>query len=125
MTTTYNNIPSTSVTSSVDTTVKFFDNYYKVPIELSGTSLAAITGFFESKGYGKSAAESVAVIILSQAKKDNLNPFEIIDTLKGISSLQLSALVGEILNFNRFKSSSLGITKTPNPADEIQRNIFL
>ena len=70
------------------------------------------------------AAQSVAMIILSQAKKDNLNPFDILDTLRGLSSVQISALVGEILNYNRFKTSSLGITLTPTPADEIQRNIL-
>ena len=125
MSTIYNNIPKRLPESPTDTTVKFFDTFYKVPVELNGTSLSAITGFFKSKGYEAEAAESVAIIILTQAKKDNLNPFEILDTLSGFDSVEISALVGEILNYNRFKTSSLGITRAPAPADEIQRNIII
>ena len=121
----YNNIPKKISTLTSDQTVKFFDSFYQIPIELDGTSLTAIKGYFESRGYGTDSAESVAIIIASQAKKDNLNPFDILDTLKGFSSVQISALVGEILNYNRFKTSSLGITLEPTPADEIQRNVLL
>ena len=121
----YNNIPTdTAPKSNSDATVKFFDNFYQIPLQLNGTELTAITSYFESRGYGIQAAQSVAMIILSQSKKDNLNPFDILDTLRGLSSVQISALVGEILNYNRFKTSSLGITLTPTPADEIQRNIL-
>ena len=52
------------------------------------------------------------------------NRMQILDTLKGLNNVELSALVSEILNYNRFKSSSLGYARgfTPNP--EIQRNII-
>lgn len=124
MTSVYNNIPSEKQSSSVNTTIKFFDDFYQVPVEINGTALTAMTGFFESKGFEKNSAESVAIIILTQAKRDNLNAFQILDTLGGLDTLELSALVGEILNYNRFKTSSLGITSPPRPADEIQRNIL-
>jgi hypothetical protein len=124
MSSVYNNIPASVEPSSADTTVKFFDEFYQVPVEINGTALTAITGFFETKGFEKSSAESVAIIICTQAKRDNLNPFQILDTLGGLESVELSALVGEILNYNRFKTSSLGITTPPRPADEIQRNIL-
>jgi hypothetical protein len=124
MTSVYNNIPSEKQSSSADSTIKFFDDFYQVPVEINGTALTAMTGFFESKGFEKNSAESVAIIILTQAKRDNLNAFQILDTLGGLDTLELSALVGEILNYNRFKTSSLGITSPPRPADEIQRNIL-
>jgi hypothetical protein len=122
----YNNIPPTTTqASSSDATTKTFNSFYQVPLQLDGTTLTAIKSYFESRGYGSVAAESVAIIILSQATKDGLNPFNILDTLRGLSSIQISALVAEILNYNRFKSSSLGITNIPTPADEIQRNILI
>lgn len=124
MTSVYNNIPSETQSSSVETTIKFFDDFYQVPVEINGTALTAMTGFFETKGFEKNSAESVSIIILTQAKRDNLNAFQILDTLGGLDTLELSALVGEILNYNRFKTSSLGITSPPRPADEIQRNIL-
>jgi hypothetical protein len=122
----YNNIPQSDIQikSSSDGTTKFFDSFYQVPVEINNTTLIAIKGFFETKGYGSAAAESVAIIITVQAKKDNLNPFEILDTLKGFNSIQLSAIVGEILNYNRFKTSSLGINSISSPAEEPRRNIL-
>jgi len=121
----YNNIPPSASTNSASETAKFFNNYYQVPVEFNGTSLTAIKGFFETKGFQPDAAESVAIIILSQSKRDDINPFKVLDTLKGFDDVQLSSIVGEILNYNRFKTSSLGITNNIVPADEIQRNILL
>jgi hypothetical protein len=111
--------------SSSDPTVKTFNNFYQIPIQLDNTVLIAIQSYFESRGFSAGAAESVGIIILSQATKDGLNALTILDTLRGLTDVQISALVGEILNYNRFKTSSLGITNTVIPADEIQRNILL
>jgi hypothetical protein len=46
------------------------------------------------------------------------------DSLSGLSDVELSGLVSEILNYNRFKSSTLGIYIAPTASDEIQRNIL-
>lgn len=121
----YNNIPQSDIQkkSSSDGTTKFFDSFYQFPVEINNTTLTAIKGFFETRGWGADAAESVAIIITVQAKKDNLNPFQILDTLTGFDDVQLSALVGEILNYNRFKTSSLGINYLASPAEEPRRNI--
>jgi hypothetical protein len=118
---TYSNIP-TSIT--VNQTVQAFDNYYSQPIEIDASTLAAITGYFTSKGFGQVASESIAVIIITQSKSDGYNPMRILDTLRGLSSVDLSALVSEILNYNRFKTSSLGFAQTIVPNSEVFRNII-
>lgn len=120
----YNNIPITSSPSSSDSTVKLFDNFYQSPIELDGPTLTAMSAFFEKRGFQPAAAESTSIVILSQAKKDNLNAIKILDTLGGLTNVEISGLVAEILNYNRFKSSSLGIALNQLPSDEIQRNIL-
>jgi hypothetical protein len=118
--TTYSNIP-TSVTANQ--TVQAFDNYYAQPVDIDASTLAAITGYFTSKGFGQVASESIAVIIISQSKRDGYNPMRILDTLRGLNSVDLSALVSEILNYNRFKTSSLGFAQTIVPNGEVYRNI--
>lgn len=125
MSTIYNNVPPETNLNSASETAKFFNSYYQVPVEFNATSLTAVKGFFETKGFSPDAAESVAIIILSQSKRDDINPFKVLDTLKGFEDVQLSSIVGEILNYNRFKTSSLGISNNLVPADEIQRNILL
>jgi len=121
---TYNNIPSTKLTNSSDATVKAFDTYYSAPLELNAGVLAAMIGFFTSRGFSEDAAESTAVVIMKQAKKDGYNPMKILDTLKGLDSVEISALVSEIINFNRFKTSFLGYALAFNPHEEVSRNVL-
>jgi len=117
----YSNIP---VTSSQDQTVQAFDSYFTMPIEINSSVLAAMKGYFTNRDFGEVAAESIAVTIIRQAKQDGYNPMQILDTLKGLDNIQLSGLVSEILNYNRFKSSSLGYADKSQPHPEIQRNIL-
>lgn len=118
----YSNLPQSNVEK--DSTIQFFDAYYNKPLELNASVYAAMTGFFTSRDFDKTAAESIALIIMKQAKIDGYNPMQILDTLKGLDSVEISALVSEILNYNRFKTSFLGYSRglTTNP--EVKRNIL-
>jgi hypothetical protein len=120
----FNNIPQTRAESNSDLTVTVFDQYFQAPIDLNNNELIAMVGFFENRGFDKDSAESTALVILKQAKKDNYNPMQIMDTLTGLSNVEISGLVAEILNYNRFKTSSLGISQLYSPADDVVRNIL-
>jgi hypothetical protein len=119
----FSNLP-TAASPDNNSTVQAFDNYQSQPVELSSTVLAAMTAFFTNRGFGEVAAESIAVTVMTQAKQDSYNPMQILDTLKGLSNVELSGIVSEILNYNRFKSSSLGYAQTIKPNAEIQRSII-
>jgi len=121
--TTYNNIPFENILNS-DSTVQAFDQYYSKPLELSSGVLNAVIAFFTERGFDPQASQSIAVIILQQARKDNYNPMAILDTITGYDSAQISALVTEILNYNRYKSSFLGYALAFSPNSEISRNIL-
>ena len=85
----YSNVPITPKSSN--STVAAFDNYYAEPVELGTTVLAAMTGFFTSKGFGQVAAESIAITIITQSKRDGYNPMIILDTLRGLDNVEISA----------------------------------
>jgi hypothetical protein len=118
---TYNNLPSKSTSDTA--IVKAFDAYTNQPLEIDASTLDAMCGFFTSKGFDKTAADSVSVTIIKQAKKDGYNPMSILDSLKGLDSVELSALVAEIINYNRFKTSFLGYALAFSANQEIARNI--
>ena len=121
---TYNNIPQEKTESSSDLTVKVFDQYFQPTVDLNNNELVAMTGFFQRRGFAAVAAESTALTILRQAKKDGYNAMQIMDTLGGLSDVEISGLVAEILNYNRFKSSSLGTVQKYAPSIEVLRNIL-
>lgn len=118
----YTNIPATKLASNAS--VQTFDAYYSQPLELNASTLAAITGFFTSRGFQYESAEPIAVLIMKQAKIDGYNPMQILDTLKGLGDIEISALVAEIVNYNRFKTSALGYAQQFEPNYEVQRNII-
>ena len=120
----YNNVPSQKAASSSDQTLQVFDQYYQTPVELNNNDLVAMTGFFEKRGFELDAAESTALVILQQAKKDGFSAMQVMDTLSGLSPVEISALVAEILNYNRFKTSSLGTSQHYAPSEEVTRNIL-
>jgi hypothetical protein len=123
MTTSLTNIPYANISSS-DPTVQAFNNYYASPIELHSGTLNALTGFFTSRGFEETSAQTISVIIMTQAKKDRLNPMSILDTLGGYQAVEVSAFVTTLLNFNRYKTSFLGFSLTFRPRDVVARNII-
>ena len=121
MTLTYNNLPAKSTSDTA--IVQAFDAYTSAPLEIDASTIDAMRGFFTSRGFDKTAAESVSVVIIRQAIKDGYNPMQILDSLKGLDSVEISALVAEIINYNRFKTSFLGYALAFSANQEVARNI--
>jgi hypothetical protein len=122
MASTYSNLPLEKTTKN--SMVQAYDAQYSKPFEINVSALSAMTGFFESKQFDITAAESISIVILKQATIDGYNPMKILDTLKGLNDLELSALVSEILNFNRIKTSFLGQIRQNSSNSEVKRNIL-
>ena len=123
MTTALTNIPYGNIKAS-DSTVQAFNNYFANPIELHSGTLNAITGFFTARGFEEQSAQAIAVIIMTQSKKDKLNAMAVLDTLGGYDTVEISAFVTTLLNFNRYKTSFLGFSLSFNPKDAVARNIL-
>jgi hypothetical protein len=115
--------PIESSTDSAAKTKLFFDEYGQAPLEFSANDVEAAIGFFMANGFDRDAAEITASVVLRQAKFENMPVFQLIDQLKVMDGVKLSALVGEILNNNRPSSSALGY-KADNSEDQFKtRNI--
>jgi hypothetical protein len=121
----YNNLPPNSqIADSANSTLKVFDAYTTAPLDIDSATYDAMTGFFASRGFAQDSAKSMAYIVIKQAILDGYQPFELVNNLKDLSSIELTTLITEIVNFNRYKTSSLG-TATPFAAPyEIKRNIL-
>jgi hypothetical protein len=102
---------------SAEATKVFFETYGEQILEFSANDVEATIGFFQSKGFDLDAAQITASVVLKQAKTENLPVFRLLDTLKGLNNLELSSIVGEILNNNRPSTSALGF-KVQNSVDQ-------
>jgi hypothetical protein len=111
-----------------DTLVKtkeFFFNYEKEAISYPSNQVDAVVGFFESRGFEKTAAISTATVLLRQAKIDGVNVMDLLDQLRTIDDIKLNNLIGAILNTNRSAISKLGFVAEPTAENVLTRNIVV
>jgi hypothetical protein len=85
-----------------------FDKFFLRQITFPSNQIDAVLGFFLKRGFDDEAARSTGIVLLNQARVDNVNVFELIDTLKGLTDVQLAKVVTEVLNSYREQTSTLG-----------------
>jgi hypothetical protein len=120
----YTNLPPKQKDQLDKTIEKLTTANYQTEYEFSAGDYDAAIGFFVKRGFKRTAAESTAYVILSQAKIDSVSPQLILDKLGESSEAQLSELITIILNANRYKSSRLGVRQTLTTKETVSRNII-
>lgn len=119
---------STLSKSSVDPandTTKYFNRFYEEDIFYKPSEVDAVIGYFLKRNFSEVSAVNTASVILQQAAKDKIPAYELIDTLKGITDVQLSNVVAQILNLDRSNCSTIGYRITPVTELFDQRNIIV
>jgi len=117
---------STNNNKNLELTPEYFNNFYDIEISYNPGEVDAVIGYFLKRGFDKTAAINTASVLLQQAKIDELNVQRLIDTLKGVTDVQLSLIVAQILNFNRSKTSVLGFRDETNQQQLFdQRNVVI
>jgi len=102
------NLPSQLIEDSAASTKLFFDSYGQDPLEFNSNEIDASIAFFTKRGFDQDTAVVISSAILKQAKLDSVPVFKLLDTLVQFNQLEISSLVGEILNNNRPATSTLG-----------------
>jgi len=104
---------------------KVFDQYFTGSQNFPSNEVDAVVGFFENRGFEKTAAIRTATTLLSQARLDSVNVFELLDTLKGLEAIQLSAVVAQVINYNRPSTSTIGFRRDSQENLTEKRNILI
>lgn len=110
---------------SSDAVKQFFNRYYDKTVNYNANEVDAVIGYFLKRGFDEVAAINTSVVLLQQAKIDQVNVYKLIDTLSGFNDVQLSNIVAQILNDNRNKTSALGYKVVPEGTLLEQRNIVV
>lgn len=120
------NLPNNLIqTDSSDAVKQFFDMYFTQPTVFPAQEIDAVVGFFLKRGFDDLASNSTAIILLQQAKLDNVNVFTLLATLGNLEDLKLSSVVAQVLNYNRQKISTLGYKRIDNSDLLEKRNIVV
>lgn len=119
------NLPQQNTAGSTQEVKEFFDNFFKHQITFPSNQIDAVLGFFLKRGFDEEAARSTGIVLLNQARLDNVNVFQLIDTLKGLTDVQLAKVVTEVLNSYREQTSTLGYKVVTTVETYESRNILV
>lgn len=108
---------------SNDQLVAYFDNTSKQSVEFAVNDFDSTVGFFLKRGFEEIAAKTVAQVLLTRAKDEQVKIFELLDRLGGLNKTQLTALIINIINDSRDKTSQLGFKTKPKVTKLEERNI--
>lgn len=75
---------------------------------IAANEFNALVGYFEKRGFESGSAREFSSILIEQARLQKIPTFQLVDTLKGLTDVQLSEVITQILNLNRPKSSTVG-----------------
>lgn len=114
--------PRTQSDSSVEVR-EFFNKYFTHKVSFAVEQIDAVTAFFIKRNFDDVAAKTLTTVLLNQARIDNVDVFELLDTLKGTNDLELSSIITEIFNSYREKSSLLGYKEIKQTETFDSRNI--
>lgn len=119
------NLPSTPAADSSAEVRQFFDKFFVHEVSFPSNQIDAVLGFFLKRGFDVTSARSTSIVLLNQARVDGVPVFELIDTLKTLSDVQLSQVVAQVLNAYREKISTLGYRIAPLVDTYEARNILV
>lgn len=119
------NLPESTNTDSSVEVRKFFDKFFQHEVTFPTAEIDATVGFFLKRGFDETASKSVSIVLLNQSRYDGVNVFQLLDTLKGLTDVQLSQIVAEVINAYKENTSILGF-KTAIIDDTFEsRNILV
>ena len=117
------NLPTTPAPDSADKTKLLFNEYGSTQYEFNAMEVDSTLAFFQKRGFADAAAESVALVLLVQAKIEKISVMSILDSINTTDNAQLSIFVSQILNANRVQTSTLGFRSTVKTTNQT-RNII-
>ena len=124
MTEFYTNLPPKEKNELDKTINTLTRSNYETDYQFAAGDYDTTIAFFVKRGFTRTAAESTAYAILSQAKIDDVKPQQILDQLTKASPALLNELITIILNANRYKSSTLGVRQSLTTKETVSRNII-
>jgi hypothetical protein len=103
---------------------KYFNNYYDIPPAVSSNIDAAIIAYFQTITENKDSARALASAVIYTSAKQGVNPMETLKEFQNLPDNELNEYTAMFLNFERERTSFLGIVNRPQVNQYITRTIL-
>jgi len=117
----------TSQQSSLDRTVKIFDQFYNQKITIPSDQYDIVFGYFRDVCETEQIAANFTAFLFRVAQQGGVDALSILDAIKGNTKtkLQLNQTLAYYLNSFKSKTSLYGVSVVPKPVQPVARNVVL
>lgn len=110
--------------TSLDQTVRIFDSFYAFDLQVNAPDFDIIYGYFTSVCKTRNIAANFTAVFFRIAQETGIPVLELLNAIKGTSSLQMNQTISYYLNSFKSKTSLYGVSVTPPPNQFVARNII-
>lgn len=110
--------------TALDQTVKIFDSFYAVKLEINGNEYDIVHGYFRSVCETKNIADNFTAVLFRISQETGIDALELLAFIKGTNTkLEMNKVICYYLNSFKSKTSLYGVGQVPAPNQPVARNI--
>jgi len=110
--------------TSLDQTVKIFDSFYSLTLQINGDEYDIVRGYFVSICSTKNIANNFTSVLFRISAETGINALELLDQVKGKKKMEMNQIFAYYMNSFRSKTTLYGIGTVPKPNLPVARNII-
>lgn len=111
--------------TQLDTSVRIFDNFYNFDLVVDANQYEIVHSFFFKLTGSKNASDNFTILIFRIATLSGQNTLDIISYLQDKTKMEVNTILAYYLNSVKSKTSLYGVNATPQPNQNVQRNIVI
>jgi hypothetical protein len=109
--------------TSMDQTVRIFDSFYAITLNINGNEYDIVHGYFMSVCTTKTIANNFTAVLFRVAQETGIDALDLLDQIKGTKKMEMNQILAYYMNSFKSKTSLYGISTVPKPNLPVARNI--
>ena len=111
--------------TQLDKTVRVFDSFYNFDININANEYEIVRSYFLSVSEKSDVADNFTTMIFRIASITGENALNLLGYIQGTTKLETTALMAYYLNSLKSKTTLYGVSATPTPNENVQRNVVV
>ncbi len=112
--------------NNLDRTVRIFDSFYNVKIDVSGSDYDIVYSYFFGVSNNPDIAANFTTFFFRISRETNINVKELLSLISGKdNTLEMNKVISYYLNSLKSKTSLYGVSNLLKPNVAVQRNVVV
>lgn len=110
--------------TSVDQTVKIFDEFYNFDLVVNGNDFDIVYSYFKSVCETEKIAGNFTVYLFRISQETNVSVLELLNNIQGLDKMKMNTYITYYLNTFKSKTTLYGVSTLLQPNQSVARNIL-